>query len=142
MTPDQFRRIALSFSGAVEGAHGGHPDFRVGGKVFASLGAPGPGFGMVRLTPDQQAMLIDVNENSIRTADWGRWAILTERAVIEEVHGGMDVSDGVVQILCFPNGSTSGVEVVLAGRRDRRLHRLKVAFDALIGSVHVVDLSS
>ncbi len=60
MTPDQFRRIALSLSGAVEGAHGGHPDFRVGGKVFASLGAPGPGFGMVKLMPDQQAMLIDV----------------------------------------------------------------------------------
>jgi hypothetical protein len=35
-----FRRIALSFEGAEERAHMGHPDFRVGGKIFATLGAP------------------------------------------------------------------------------------------------------
>jgi general secretion pathway protein H len=89
-----------------------------------------------------QALLIDVNENSIRTADWGRWAVLTERAVIEQVEGGDEVGDGIVQILCFPNGSTSGAEIVLAGRRDPRLHRLKVAFDPLIGSVRVEDLGA
>ena len=57
MTPGQFRRLALSLPDAVEGRHGGHPDFRVGGKVFASLGFPDQGFGVVKLTPDQQAML-------------------------------------------------------------------------------------
>jgi type II secretion system protein H len=89
-----------------------------------------------------QAMLVDVNENSIRTADWGRWAVLTDRAVIDDIQGGAEVGDGIVQILCFPNGSTSGAEITLAGRRDRRLHRLKVALDPLIGSVHVVDLGA
>jgi hypothetical protein len=58
MTPNQFRRIALSLPDAVEGAHMGHADFRVGGKVFATLGYPDRSFGMVQLTPEQQAMLV------------------------------------------------------------------------------------
>jgi hypothetical protein len=53
-----FRRIALGFAGAVEKAHGGHPDFRTAkGKVFASLGYPSKEWGVVRLTPEQQQML-------------------------------------------------------------------------------------
>jgi hypothetical protein len=39
--------------------HGGHPDFRAGGKVFATLGYPGAEWGMVKLTPEQQRMLVD-----------------------------------------------------------------------------------
>jgi hypothetical protein len=45
MTPAAFAKIALSLDGAVEGAHGGHADFRVGGKVFATLGYPDKGWG-------------------------------------------------------------------------------------------------
>ncbi len=56
MTPDEFRNLALSFDGAVEGAHMGHPDFRVGGKIFATLG-PDLTWGMAKLTPDQQSDL-------------------------------------------------------------------------------------
>jgi hypothetical protein len=51
MTPAAFRKLALSLEGAMEGAHGGHPDFRAGGKVFASLGYPGAEWGMVKLAP-------------------------------------------------------------------------------------------
>jgi len=40
VTPAAFRKLALSFEGASEGAHGGHADFRAGGKVFATLGYP------------------------------------------------------------------------------------------------------
>jgi hypothetical protein len=58
MTPSQFRRIALSLPEAVEGAHMGHADFRVGGKIFATLGHPDPAYGMVQLKPDQQALLM------------------------------------------------------------------------------------
>jgi hypothetical protein len=54
MTPNGFRRIALGLSGTVESAHHGHPDFRVGGKIFATLGHPDRRCGMVSLTPDQQ----------------------------------------------------------------------------------------
>jgi uncharacterized protein YdhG (YjbR/CyaY superfamily) len=53
MTADDFRRIALGMRGAVEQAHMGHPDFRVNGRIFATLRADGRR-GMVKLTPDQQ----------------------------------------------------------------------------------------
>ena len=58
MTPASFAKIALSFDGAVEGAHGGHADFRAGGRVFATLGYPGKDWGMVKLAPEQQQMLV------------------------------------------------------------------------------------
>ena len=51
MTPAAFRKLALSLEGATEGAHGGHPDFRAGGRVFATLGYPGAEWGMVKLAP-------------------------------------------------------------------------------------------
>ena len=59
MTPAAFRKLALSFEGAVEGAHGGHADFRSGGKVFATMGYPDDRHAMVKLTPDQQRLLVD-----------------------------------------------------------------------------------
>ena len=58
MTPAAFRKLALSLEGAMEGAHGGHPDFRACGKVFASLGYPGKEWGMVKLDAEQQQMLV------------------------------------------------------------------------------------
>jgi hypothetical protein len=63
MTPNQFRKVARALPGAIDGAHGGHPDFRAGagGKVFASLGAPDAAHGTVKLTPDQQALLVETN---------------------------------------------------------------------------------
>jgi hypothetical protein len=54
MTAAGFRRIARALEGAVEGAHHGHTDFRVGNRIFASLGYPDKSHGMVVLTPDQQ----------------------------------------------------------------------------------------
>jgi hypothetical protein len=58
MTAAEFRRIALSFPGSEERAHQDHPDFRVAGKIFATLGYPDKSWGMVKLFPDQQASLI------------------------------------------------------------------------------------
>jgi hypothetical protein len=54
MTADKFRSLALEIPGAIESAHMNHPDFRIGGKIFASLGYPDDGHGMVKLTPEQQ----------------------------------------------------------------------------------------
>ena len=63
MTADEFRIAALKASGAIESAHVGHPDFRVNGKVFASLGSPDEGWGMVKLTPSlQQAFMKEAPE--------------------------------------------------------------------------------
>ena len=53
MTIEDFRRIALSMPEASEGSHMGHPDFRVGGKIFATI-SPDERYGMVALTPEQQ----------------------------------------------------------------------------------------
>lgn len=55
MTIDDFRRIALSLEGAEESSHMGSPDFRVGGRIFATLAAQKQGYGNLMLTPEQQA---------------------------------------------------------------------------------------
>jgi general secretion pathway protein H len=86
-----------------------------------------------------QELVVDLNRNSIHAVNDERWAVLTDRAVIEKVRGGNDLGQGVVQILFFPNGSTSGAEVVLASRRDRFQNRLRVSLDPLLGTVRVTD---
>jgi hypothetical protein len=57
MTPNQFRRIALALPGTEEAGHMGHPDFRVRGKIFATLGYPSAEWAMVKLAPDEQLAL-------------------------------------------------------------------------------------
>src|SRR5271169_2704708 len=59
MTPSDFRRIALSLEGAEEGSHMGQPDFRVGGRIFATLASAHQGYGNLMLTLEQQAAFID-----------------------------------------------------------------------------------
>ncbi len=54
MTASDFRRLALSLPEAEERAHMSHPDFRVDGKIFATLGYPDKACGMVKLSPEQQ----------------------------------------------------------------------------------------
>jgi hypothetical protein len=58
MTAADFRRIALSLEGAEEGSHMGSADFRVGGRIFATLAAIRQGYGNVMLTPEQQAEFV------------------------------------------------------------------------------------
>jgi hypothetical protein len=55
MNASDFRRIALSLEGAEEGSHMGSADFRVGGRIFATLASQKQGYGNLLLTPDQQA---------------------------------------------------------------------------------------
>lgn len=55
MTAKDFRRIALSMEGAEEGSHMGALDFRVGGRIFATLASVKQGFGNLKLTPEMQA---------------------------------------------------------------------------------------
>jgi hypothetical protein len=54
-----FRRIALSLEGAEEGSHMGSPDFRVGGRIFATLASQSQGYGNLMLTPEQQAAFVE-----------------------------------------------------------------------------------
>jgi hypothetical protein len=71
MTPDDFRRIALALERAVEVGHMGHPDFRVNNKIFATLGYPEPGLGMVKLTPEEQAMRVEAEPEVFRPVKGG-----------------------------------------------------------------------
>jgi hypothetical protein len=58
MTVADFRRIALSLDGVEEASHMGSPDFRVGGRIFATLAAQKQGYGNLMLTPEQQAEFV------------------------------------------------------------------------------------
>jgi hypothetical protein len=58
MKAADFRRIALSFEGAEEGSHMGAADFRVGGRIFATLASQKEGYGNLMLTPEQQAEFV------------------------------------------------------------------------------------
>jgi hypothetical protein len=73
LKPNDFRRIALGMNEAVEGSHMAHPDFRVNGRIFATLHSDGER-GMVKLTPDQQREFIGGSPSSFEPASgaWGR----------------------------------------------------------------------
>lgn len=73
MTGDDFRGMALALEGADERAHMGHPDFRVNGRIFASLQAD-ERRAMVKVTPDEQAALIEQAAAAFTPASgaWGR----------------------------------------------------------------------
>ena len=66
--------MALSLPEATEQSHMHHPDFRVSGKIFATLEYPRKGWGMVTLTARQQAMFVDTDPRAFvpATGMWGR----------------------------------------------------------------------
>jgi len=74
MTAADFRRIALSLPEAEESAHMSHPDFRVGGKIFATLGYPDEEHGMVVLPPEEQARFVESHPKVFTPAKgaWGK----------------------------------------------------------------------
>jgi hypothetical protein len=71
---DEFRRMALSFPETQERSHMNHPDFRVCGKIFATLGYPNKDWGMVKLTPEQQEELMHDEPETFDPCSgaWGR----------------------------------------------------------------------
>ena len=77
MTAAEFRRIALSLDGAEEGSHMGAVDFRVGGRIFATLASVKDGFGNLMLTPEVQAEFVaDAPGVFLPVAGgWGRMGI-------------------------------------------------------------------
>ena len=74
MTPTDFRRLALSMEGAEEGSHMGAADFRVGGRIFATLASERQGYGNLFLTPEEQAAFIEEMPNVFLPipGGWGR----------------------------------------------------------------------
>jgi hypothetical protein len=92
MTVNDFRRIALSLEGTEESSHMGSPDFRVGGRIFATLAAQAKGYGNLMLTPEQQAAFVEeMPEVFIPIAGgWGRMGATHVRlsAVSEDILSG------------------------------------------------------
>jgi hypothetical protein len=73
MTAEAFRRLALELEGAVEQSHMGHPDFRVNGRIFATLHTSDTR-GMVALTPEEQAEVMREHPGMFEPSAgaWGR----------------------------------------------------------------------
>ena len=72
MTAADFRRIALALPEAVEGSHFGQADFRVGGRIFATLALESEGYGVLLLTPEQQDGMVE-DEPKIFSPVPGGW---------------------------------------------------------------------
>jgi hypothetical protein len=72
MNAADFRRIALLLDGVEEGSHMGSPDFRVGGKIFATLASQDQGYGNLMLTPDVQAAFLE-DQPQVFVAIAGGW---------------------------------------------------------------------
>ncbi len=86
MGEGDFRRMALGLRGAVEGAHMGHPDFRVNNRIFATLHHD-RAFGMVNLTPDQQQQFMSAHPAAFapESGAWGRaGSTRVELAAVDE----------------------------------------------------------
>jgi hypothetical protein len=74
MTPADFRRIALSLEGAEEGSHMGSADFRVGGRIFATLASEKQGYWNLMLTSEQQSEFVGESPDIFVpiAGGWGR----------------------------------------------------------------------
>src|SRR2546422_4979857 len=74
MTSNEFRKMALGFPGTVESAHMSHPDFRVDGRIFATLSYPDESWGMVGLTGEEQRAFIKRGKGAFRPCNgvWGK----------------------------------------------------------------------
>ena len=74
MTSNEFRKLALSFPEAIESAHMHHPDFRVGGRIFATLEYPNKDSAMVKLPQDEQREFTQSHPEVFQPAKgaWGR----------------------------------------------------------------------
>ena len=112
---EEFRRIALGMTGAVEGAHMGHPDFRVNGKIFATLHADRE-WGMVKLTPAQQETFVRGNPAFVpENGAWGRQGCTAVR---------LDAADedavGEAMTLAWRNTTVQGVPHRQKARRTTK----------------------
>jgi YjbR len=74
MNPADFRRLALLLDGAEEGSHMGSADFRVGGKIFATLAHKDQGYGNLMLSPEEQAAFVEEQPGVFLpvAGGWGR----------------------------------------------------------------------
>ena len=94
---DRFRGIACGLPGAVESAHMGNPDFRVGGRIFATLSGHARGRGVLKLTPEQQAEFVAELPEVFEPVEggWGRMGmtfLVLDRADEATMQGALTVA--------------------------------------------------
>lgn len=124
MNAKDFRRIALSLEGAEEGSHMGAVDFRVGGRIFATLAHEKQGYGNLMLTPEQQAAFLEELPQVFLPVHggWGRnGATHVRLAVVSE-----DVLEGALRTawkLRFEKNAKSGKKVGVAAKKTNRKKR-------------------
>jgi hypothetical protein len=92
MDANDFRRIALALEGAEESSHMGSPDFRVGGRIFATLASAKKDYGNLMLTLEQQAVFVEELPEVFApiAGGWGRMGMTHIRlgAATEDVLAG------------------------------------------------------
>ena len=91
---ERFRKVACGMPGAVESAHMGNPDFRVGGRIFATLSGQARGRGVLKLTAEQQAEFVAELPEVFEPVQggWGRMGmtyIVLERADEQTMRGAL-----------------------------------------------------
>src|ERR1700733_15227509 len=84
MNAADFRRLALLLEGAEEGSHMGSPDFRVGGRIFATLAHQHQGYGNLMLSPEQQAAFVTEQPEVLLpvAGGWGRKGVTHIRLAV------------------------------------------------------------
>jgi hypothetical protein len=102
-----FRAIACSLPGAAESAHMGHPDFRVGGRIFATLSGQATGRGVLKLTLEQQAAFIADLPEVFEPVQggWGRMGmtyIVLDRADEQTMRGALTTAHRNVELKQTP----------------------------------------
>jgi hypothetical protein len=117
MTAAGFRRIALALEGAVEGAHHGHADFRVGSRVFATLGYPDRSHGMVGLTPDQQRAHLREHPKAFLPVK-GKWG--EQGATLVHLRSADEETLGEALTLAWQNAVAKGPT---RGSKEKRVRR-------------------
>jgi hypothetical protein len=121
MTAADFRRIALSLEGAEEGSHMGQADFRVGGRIFATLASERQGYGNLMLTPEQQAEFVAEQPDLFLpiAGGWGRMGATHIRLAAANE----DVLEGALRTawrLRIEKNSKAGAKKVPGAKRVRK----------------------
>jgi len=110
--PAIFRRIALGFPETEERSHMNHPDFRVAGKIFATLGYPDASRGMVKLTPEQQETFVHDHPDSFAPVKGG-WGLKGATSVFVN-----KVSATVLRTVLYAAWSNTAPKSVLDSFRE------------------------
>ncbi len=125
MTADEFRRMALSFPEVVEESHMGHSDFRVGGKIFATLGHPNERYGAAMLTPQDQDLLVKDHPKTFAPAA-GAWGAMGSTTIM--LRGASKRAVGIALEAAWRKRAPKGLSPESRGKRAPSARRVAKDF--------------